>query len=55
MDLKRKAFEQHTSQAPLMERTREMFRQHGEKELYALVAVREPQASVVLNGMFAGL
>ncbi len=55
MALKHQAFEQHTSQAPLMERTREMFRQHGEKELYTLVAAQEPAAAVVVDGMFVGL
>ena len=55
MEVKHKAFEQHTSQAPLMERTREMFRQHGEKELYVLAAVREPVALAVVDGMFVGL
>jgi LmbE family N-acetylglucosaminyl deacetylase len=55
LDRKREAFRQHTSQAPLMERTREMFDQHGHAEYYTLAAARTPQPAAQSTSLFAGL
>jgi LmbE family N-acetylglucosaminyl deacetylase len=55
MEKKQEAFRQHTSQAPLMERTRELFEKYGQQELYTLVAAREPQPAEHTTDMFAGL
>ena len=52
---KQEAFRQHTSQAPLMERTRELFAQFGHSELYTLIASRDPQAACQITDMFEGL
>ena len=52
---KREAFRQHTSQAPLMERTRGLFDQHGSHEFYTLAAARAPQPVHVTNSLFDGL
>jgi len=52
---KHEAFRQHTSQAPLMERTREMFEKYGAEEFYALAATSEPQASRQMTDLFEGL
>ncbi len=52
---KRKAFEQHTSQAPLMETARLVFEEHGDEERYALAYSRDPQPAGSLPGLFAGL
>ena len=55
LERKQAAFEEHTSQAPLMERTRAMFAEHGDREFYALVAQQEPGPAVQATGLFAGL
>ena len=53
--LKRKmeAFRAHVSQAPLMERTQEFFREHGQVECYTLAADVRPQAVFVADDLFA--
>ena len=48
------AFRAHVSQAPLMERTQEFFRQHGRHECYTLVADVRPQAVEVSEDLFSG-
>ena len=55
MERKQEAFNQHTSQAPLVEQTREMFAQFGQSEHYQLAAVREPQPAVQQTSFFDGL
>jgi LmbE family N-acetylglucosaminyl deacetylase len=51
---KTEAFRQHVSQAPLMEKTKEMFARHGGEEYYALVAAADPQAAVLTTDLFDG-
>ncbi len=55
MDRKQEAFRRHTSQAPLMERTKHLFDQFGQCEYYTLLAAAETQAAVQMTDMFAGL
>ena len=55
IDRKRKAFEQHTSQAPLMETARLVFEEHGADERYTLAYTRDPQPAAPLPGFFTGL
>ena len=55
MERKQEAFRKHTSQAPLMERTKHLFEEHGQSEFYTLVAAREPQPARPAIDMFAGL
>jgi LmbE family N-acetylglucosaminyl deacetylase len=50
---KAEAFRQHVSQAPLMEKTKEMFESQVE-EYYALVAANDPQVAVVTTDLFDG-
>jgi LmbE family N-acetylglucosaminyl deacetylase len=52
---KSEAFRQHVSQAPLMERTKDIFAKHGAEEFYALVAACEPQAARLSTDLFEGL
>ena len=42
MERKQEAFRAHRSQAPLLERTRSLFEQHGQYEFYTLAAMRTP-------------
>ena len=50
---KMEAFRAHVSQAPLMERTQEFFREHGQHECYTLAADVRPQAVRVGEDLFA--
>jgi LmbE family N-acetylglucosaminyl deacetylase len=52
---KQEAFRQHASQAPLMERARPMFAEHGATEYYTLVAATKPQPVTQATSLFAGL
>ena len=52
---KTEAFRQHVSQAPLMEKTKDFFAEHGAEEFYALVAAAEPQAARQSTDLFEGL
>jgi LmbE family N-acetylglucosaminyl deacetylase len=52
---KTEAFRQHVSQAPLMEKTKDVFAKHGAEEFYALVAAAEPQAARQSTDLFEGL
>jgi hypothetical protein len=49
------AFRQHTSQAPLMERTKDLFEELGHFEYYTQIAAREPQPAEPATDLFAGL
>jgi LmbE family N-acetylglucosaminyl deacetylase len=51
---KTEAFRQHVSQAPLMEKTKDMFDRYGAEEHYALVAVADPQAVRLSTDLFDG-
>jgi len=55
MEVQAAAFREHRSQAPLLERTKDLFAEHGKFEYYALTAAREPQAAIQLDDMFAGI
>ncbi len=52
---KREAFRQHHSQAPLMERTRELFDEYGAHEFYTLAASPSPHAATLSTSLFEGL
>ena len=52
---KQEAFRQHTSQAPLMERTRSILEQHGGEERYTLAATGVPQPAQLSTDLFEGL
>ena len=54
-EIKREAFRQHASQAPLMESTRALFDQHGAREFYTLVASPTPHAATKTESLFHGL
>jgi hypothetical protein len=54
-DRKTEAFRQHVSQAPLMERTKDVFAKYGAQEFYALVATADPQPARQLTDLFEGL
>jgi LmbE family N-acetylglucosaminyl deacetylase len=51
---KAEAFRQHVSQAPLIEKTKEMFERYGAEEYYALVAEADPQAAKLTTDLFDG-
>ncbi len=55
MERRHQAFCEHTSQAPLMEKTRALFEQFGQTEHYTLIAQREPGPAVAMNSLFEGL
>ncbi len=55
LERKREAFRQHTSQAPLMERTKELFDEHGDCEVYTLAAASGCGPARQLTEMFEGL
>lgn len=52
---KQEAFRAHTSQAPLMERTKDLFARYGAYEYYTLAASPEPHAARQTSGLSAGL
>ncbi len=52
---KQMAFQAHTSQAPLMERTRLVFEEHGDFERYVLAYTNVPQAAEPTTDLFAGV
>ena len=52
---KQEAFRQHTSQAPLMERTRAIFEEHGGAERYLLAATKKPQPASQSTDLFEGV
>jgi len=52
---KAEAFRAHTSQAPLMERTKAMFDEHGHQEFYTLLAAETPQPARLSTDLFEGL
>ncbi|HZY61217.1 MAG TPA: PIG-L family deacetylase [Edaphobacter sp.] len=52
---KAEAFRQHTSQIPLVEQTRDVFKKFGVEEFYSLAATTEPQPAQQQTDLFAGL
>ncbi|MDQ2834729.1 MAG: PIG-L family deacetylase [Acidobacteriota bacterium] len=52
---KAEAFRKHVSQAPLMERTKDMFARYGAEEFYALGSAAEPQAAHASTDLFEGM
>ena len=52
---KEEAFRQHASQAPLMERTKELFEEFGDSEVYTLVAAVGHQPAKRLTDLFEGI
>ena len=52
---KNEAFRQHVSQAPLMEKTKDVFAKYGGEEFYTLAAAAEPQAARQTTDLFEGL
>jgi LmbE family N-acetylglucosaminyl deacetylase len=55
LERKYEAFRQHVSQAPLIEKTKDMFAKYGAEEFYALVATAEPQPARQGKDLFEGL
>ncbi len=53
LERKIEAFRAHVSQAPLMERTQDFFREHGQYECYTLAATPHPQEVAVSQDLFA--
>jgi LmbE family N-acetylglucosaminyl deacetylase len=49
------AFKLHTSQAPLIEKTKVFFEEHGNEEHYVLAAAAKPQAAKQVTDLFEGL
>ena len=52
---KREAFEQHASQAPLMEKARLVFDEHGDDERYLLAYTTGPQPATQSTDLFEGV
>jgi LmbE family N-acetylglucosaminyl deacetylase len=52
---KAEAFRQHTSQLPLMEKTRALFEKYGAEEFYTLAAAKEPHAASQEKDLFVGM
>lgn len=55
LERKMEAFRQHTSQAPLVEKTKEMFARYGAFEFYTLTASEEPHEAVQGTDLLSGL
>lgn len=55
LDRKRKAFEKHTSQAPLMDLANTVFETHGDDERYVLAYTTDPQPATQTTDLFEGV
>jgi len=55
LEKKLAAFALHTSQLPLVEKTRPVFEEFGQSEHYVLAAASKPQPAAHVTGMFDGL
>jgi uncharacterized membrane protein len=55
LERRSEAFLQHVSQAPLIERTKDFFAEHGAEEFYTLVAEAEPHVARQSTDLFEGL
>ena len=49
------AFREHTSQSPLVEKTKDLFARYGDYEFYSLVASPEPGQAQLADNLFSGL
>lgn len=54
-EMKQQAFEQHRSQAPLMDRARFVFEEHGDAERYVLAYTTQPQPATQTSDLFLGV
>lgn len=54
-DIKYRAFEQHTSQLPVLESVRPYWEKFGDKEFYVLAGATEPQAAGLSHSMLDGI
>lgn len=52
---KQRAFEAHTTQAPLMDRARLVFEDHGDNERYVLAYTNQPGPATQTTDLFAGV
>jgi len=52
---KAEAFRAHTSQAPLVEKTKWLFEEHWDQEFYTLLACEDPQPATHMTDLFEGL
>lgn len=52
---KAEAFRQHTSQVPLVEQTKDLFKKFGVEEFYTLAATKDPQPARQQTDLFEGL
>jgi hypothetical protein len=52
---KLEAFQQHRSQAPLMEKTKAVFNRFGATEFYTLAAATNPQPARQMTDLFEGM
>lgn len=55
LERKMAAFRAHTSQAPLVEKTKEIFEKYGDHEFYTLAATPEVRPAELGTDLFAGL
>ena len=55
LEKKMAAFRLHVTQAPLIEKTKVFFEEHGDEEHYVLAAASTPQAAVQTTDLFSGL
>ncbi|MEZ2345699.1 PIG-L deacetylase family protein [Terriglobus sp. RCC_193] len=51
---KYEAFEQHTSQLPVLEKVRPFWEKHGHREFYTLAAANDPQAATITHSLIEG-
>ncbi|MEK6397880.1 MAG: PIG-L family deacetylase [Terriglobus sp.] len=54
-DLKYRAFEEHTSQLPVLEKVRPYWEKFGHRELYTLAAANDPHAATITHSMLKGI
>ena len=55
LERKLQAFHEHTSQAPLVGKTKDIFAKHGETEFYALAASPQAVQAALTTDLFSGL
>jgi len=55
VERKMTAFREHTSQAPLVEKTKDLFSKYGKHEFYTLAASPEARAAELTTDLFSGL
>ena len=55
LDRKLQAFREHTSQTPLVEKTRSLFERYGDHEFYTLAASPDATEAKIVEDLFSGL